>query len=385
MILFAYLLLLALNPAQKNSSGIRQEAIEAQMEELKIPKDLFIDVADPFSGETIKANPRNLLKTAESVLHYMQSMSQDEKNAIGSKIFSTKQEYIQEVIKTLKFIVDMLKRNPTKFSQKICDPNFINKNFKCIKWNGDQVAAKKLHGIDIPDGKIRLTNYLVFSVKGSNQKTREYPYALYSVPLDEKGLSGAEIESKKDKLLRFQYTKQDIYDGVLESKQNRDKVKPLVWLSQHDVEEALMQGTISVQMSDGKRKIFNVEKNNDIAYDKKLKDKFLQKRYWYFKEQKEILGYGPTPNRKIAIASKTAFAGDTKNIGLGQLVAIRYTNPLTKRDEIRLGIIADTGGAFENNLYQLDYFTGTFRTRDQFNNFIKKLPSHVEAYFLVKR
>ena len=52
--------------------------------------------------------------------------------------------------------------------------------------------------------------------------------------------------------------------------------------------------------------------------------------------------------------------------------------------EIRLGILADTGSAFVNNLYQLDLYCGIFRNRREFDNWRKTLPNVVDAYILVK-
>ncbi len=49
----------------------------------------------------------------------------------------------------------------------------------------------------------------------------------------------------------------------------------------------------------------------------------------------------------------------------------------------RAGIFADTGGAFENNLYQVDYLTGSYAGREAFYQANRHLPNYVTAYFMV--
>jgi hypothetical protein len=50
-----------------------------------------------------------------------------------------------------------------------------------------------------------------------------------------------------------------------------------------------------------------------------------------------------------------------------------------------LGVLGDLGGAFANNLYQLDLFAGVFRTKDAFKSWIKGISDAVQAYVMVKR
>ncbi len=159
------------------------------------------------------------------------------------------------------------------------------------------------------------------------------------------------------------------------------KVRPIIWLSREGIEEALLQGTISVTLPDGKQRLFNVDKCNDIPYDRSIKDKHAQKRYWYFKEVAGFYGF----KGKVESVPGISLAGDVYNLGLGKLIALKSTNKETHKPELRLGILSDTGGAFENNLYQLDCFTGLFNTRDEFNAHIKNLPMFAQAYILIKK
>jgi hypothetical protein len=55
------------------------------------------------------------------------------------------------------------------------------------------------------------------------------------------------------------------------------------------------------------------------------------------------------------------------------------------KQEMRIGLLSDTGGAFTPNLSQLDYYAGVFNTRAQFNREVRTLPAFAEAYFFIKK
>jgi hypothetical protein len=46
--------------------------------------------------------------------------------------------------------------------------------------------------------------------------------------------------------------------------------------------------------------------------------------------------------------------------------------------------LADTGGAFIKNLYQLDLFAGIFTKRMAFLDYLKKIPATEHAYLLYR-
>ena len=122
-----------------------------------------------------------------------------------------------------------------------------------------------------------------------------------------------------------------------------------------------------------------------MPYNRNKQPRF-QKSYGYFRKVEGIHGYKSNNERGIRLLPRVSFAGDIKKIGLGQLIAIRYTDPTTKQKKVQFGILADTGGAFRNNGYQLDYFAGTYLTRKKFKEEnIKRIPSYVEAFILVAK
>jgi hypothetical protein len=331
-----------------------------------------------FNHEKIVTDPKTLRKAAKVALNYFQKNKGLNAEITRPHIFSSQLVSPKQVEQTLQFIISTIEQDMGKNNFRILDTNFLARNFKFIKWNGDVLSARKnnvlvqkdgLTWVNIPQNKIRLTKYAIFNFNGSYNRTRKFSYPLYQI-IDKKFV-------EKD---RFLYTKQNVLAGALNTLPNRKKVKPLVWLSREDMDDAMMQGTVQVRLPDGKKRIFAIDLNNGIAYDKRIKELKKQKRFWYFKEIK-------SGNLKGTILEHggAVFAGDLINIGLGKIIAIKYKNLVNGRNEIRLGVLGDLGGAFANNLYQLDLFAGVFRTKDAFKSWIKGIPDAVQAYVMVKR
>ena len=56
------------------------------------------------------------------------------------------------------------------------------------------------------------------------------------------------------------------------------------------------------------------------------------------------------------------------------------------KKQLRLGVMADTGGAFLPNLYQLDFLAGIFKSQADFKQNIRQLPMYAQGtYILVKK
>ena len=66
-------------------------------------------------------------------------------------------------------------------------------------------------------------------------------------------------------------------------------------------------------------------------------------------------------------------------------MALRYKNKITKKLEMKLVVLLDSGGALKNNFYQLDFFAGVFDSKKQFKKSVRSLPEFVESYLLVKK
>lgn len=265
---------------------------------------------------------------------------------------------------------------------KMNDPLFIQQHFDFIRWYPDlkranQLSANKLLLQRLPANRILMTKYYVHLAKATKTATHKTPYALYALPKDETHLSLEQAETKPA-LIRFRYGKQAILKGAL----NKKAVPVLAYLSREDLESALLQGTVVVDFGDGRgKKTFNVHRNNNIAYDRS-KGPYQQERFWYFKQVNGIKGYGKDADHKITINPEVTFAADLKQWGLGKLLLIQYPD---KSGTLitRAGIFADTGGAFEDNLYQVDYLAGSYPGNNAFSKATSHLPDYVAAYFMV--
>lgn len=335
----------------------------------------FARKKEPFTQEQIVTDPLALLKEARHMLAYIEKYETSAYDRVHVGLLGVHGFTLQQVKDTLASLVDIIETDfKQRRPQRILDPHFLSAQFDCIAWAGDARSAAQ-HKKHLPENKLYLTQYFVPCVYGSMHKTRHFNCALYAVPADERGKTLHEIEQCKEAMIRFKYTKPQILAGILEKNK---LVQPLAWLSRHDFEHIMMQGTGLVQFDDGAVKGYSACSDNGRAYDRK-KDKYDQERFFYFKEISKIAGLSGT------LTPHVAFAGDIKHIGLGKIIAIRYANRQTKQPEIRLGILADTGGAFQKNLYQLDLFTGVFKSDAEFKKHIQPLPHAVDAFILFKK
>lgn len=343
----------------------------------------FRPSACPLANETVITNPDALLKAAQYSLYYFNSRRGCDRWFTRSKLLEKDLVTLEQTKNTLKFIIKTIKEDKKKGrKQRILDPQFLKKHFSFIRWHSDTRSALK-NKLHLPkwhdqgkllNGKIKLTSYAIFRRKGNYYKTKHYSCPIY-------GIVSKEFEKK----LRFKYTRQQILAGALEKPHFKKHVKPLVWLSKKDLEEAMMQGSVVVIMPNGKRRFFNVFKSNGFAYDKKLKHRSLQKKYWFFNEINKKTRIEERRILSFLNFGGVVFAGDYRNIGYGKIIALQYRNLRTRKKEFRLGVLADRGSAFSNNLYQLDLFSGVFNSYRSFKKFIDQFPPSLTAYILKKR
>lgn len=311
----------------------------------------------------INFNQSDLLTVLTNTRKYFQKYSQEDPDIQRTGILVTQGLTVKDILKTLDFMIVVLQEDITNNRPtRLQNPDFINNNFRVIKWSA--------HNPENPQQKkLRITKYAAFIHSGSRQKTSKYNIPIYALT----------EESRQNKFYT-KYTKQDVLSGIYEpGGKEFGKVKPIAYLTRNGLEAALMQGTVLVNFTDGTKEFLNVDKNNGMSYIRGLKAT-SQKRYWYFKEVDAIKGYGYKIDAKISIKPGVTFAGDVLNIGLGRIIVIEDNQNLLK-----MGVIADTGGAFLPNLYQLDFLAGTFASETEFENYIHKLPEYTNAYILVKK
>ncbi|MTJ11364.1 hypothetical protein FJR11_01875 [Anabaena sp. UHCC 0187] len=314
----------------------------------------------------INFNQADLLTVLTNTKNYFQKYSTEDPNIQRTGILVTQGVTVKDILKTLDFMITVLEEDiANNRTTRLQDPNFINANFRVIKWSA--------HNPENPQQKkLRITKYAAFIHTGSRQKTSKYNTPVYAI----------KEELNQDKFYT-KYTKQDVLSGIYEAGGKEfGKVKPIAYLTRNGLEAALMQGTVLVNFTDGTKEFLNVDRNNGISYVRGLKAT-AQKRYWYFKEVDAIKGYGYKIDAKISIKAGVTFAGDVLNIGLGRIIVIEDNQSGQKR--LKMGVIADTGGAFLPNLYQLDFLAGTFASERDFQRYIQKLPEYTNAYILVKK
>lgn len=326
----------------------------------------------PLSADTYAINGPALCATAKETLAYLNHGDNYDPRVIhDGKVFKVP---LEQVKATLTFIC--------QHQYEMRDPVFVKKHFDFIRWYPDVAHAKSLSAnkpllANLPSDKILMTKYYVHRAKAAKEPSQAYPFALYGLPKDEATLTLEQAEANP-KLTRFQYGKQAILKGALMNKH----VPALAYVNREDLEAALMQGTVEIDFGASQKPvIFNVHRNNNIAYSK-TKNPYQQERYWYFKEVDGIKGYGKDAEHKITVNSEVTFAADLEQFGLGKLLMVQYPD---KAGHIvtRAGIFADTGGAFADNLYQVDFLTGSYAGTKAFYQATRHLPNYVNAYFMV--
>ena len=323
---------------------------------------VFSTSSFPNVGVSFDAN--KLLAVLINTRAYFTQHSQQDPKVLRDGLLGRQGITIADILNTLNFMIAILQEDiaanrPTRLK----DPEFLQQHFETIRWNpyNPQNAGQE---------QLRITKYAIFTHSGSRTKTSTYDTALYH------------LTPTSDSFHR-RYTKQDVLSGIYESGGKEfGRVQPLAYLTRNGLEEALLQGTILVNFTDGTSAFFNVDINNGIAFIPGV-SQIKQHRYWYFKQVDAIKGYGYRSEAKISIQPGVTFAGDIYNIGLGRILALDTV--VGGRRTIQLGVIADTGGAFAPNLHQVDFLAGIFPNRAAFSSYSAQLSSHATAYILVRR
>ena len=240
---------------------------------------------------------------------------------------------------TLAAVVQITEEDARTGANRLADPAFIAAHFVWMS-----LQPHRARGLAPPTGApeaLRLTRYLVTQREGRTHPDGAFRHALYADP---------------GEAVRMASTRAEVMAGAWD----RAGARPLVYLTEAGVYDALLQGTVAVRTPDGATSLYNVDRPNGHAYRPTVRDPAQQLRYWSFRPVHGALGYGVADD-KIELEPMVSVAGDVMNLGLGALLAIETpAGP-------RLVILADTGGAFVENIAQLDLFGGSF-------------PSHAALY-----
>jgi len=344
------------------------------------------DNAPSFSHH-LNVDAKGLCEVASNTNTYIKKFPQDS-YAVHNGQSAGVTVSMSRVQQTLDFICRIhhedVKRNAPS---RLNNADFLKKYFEFMLWQPDKAKATKvakqstnavksrlLKGI--PEDHLLLTKYYTKLLTGSETRTSYFSQALYELPYDEQELSVEQAQEKKQELTRFKYTRQQIIKGAL---LNADLAKPLIWVSEEALHDVLLQGTGVLQV-DGLTRYFNVHRNNGIAYDYHI-GKREQARYWYFSEVPSILGYGKTIEEKIPLVPYVSVAGNVKQLGLGKLVLLSYST--NNASSSHLAVLADEGGAFDNNLFQLDHLVGSYEGWSDYHQANKHLPDYAKVWLMV--
>lgn len=352
-------------PAATNKPTTQYQVIdELKKSQFKVSSQKVLSSGN-LPPASVNFDAQKLLKVINNTKAYFAQNVNNDPDLSRSGILADQGVTVTDTVDTLNFMSQILQEDlAAKRPLRLQNSDFIKQNFRVIKWNATNPKEPNRQ-------QVRMTKYAVFTHPGSRTKTPLYNTALYQI-------KDNQIDTDYRK-----YTKQHVLNGVYEdSGTQKGGAQPLVYLTRDAVEDALMEGTTVIKFADGSREIFNVDRSNEIPYVKGL-DKSKQKRYWYFKQVKDIKGYGYKMEAKIPIEPGVTFAGDVLNIGLGKILVIEDTKG--KKKQLRLGVIADTGGAFLPNLHQIDFLAGIFDNQQKFQEYSKQLPEYTNAYFLVKK
>ncbi len=273
---------------------------------------------------------------------------------------------------TLDWLVRVAAADAAAEADRLADPAFLSRCLATWRWVPTIPRAGE---------ELRLTRYLVYDVEGRATPDAAFTHALWSLPHDEAGLGAEEAEARRGSLDRFRYTRQDVSAGVYrEGGAAAGRADPLVWLSHRNHEGAILQGTIAVTLpGEAAPRLYNVHRHNGFPYDRGVRDTRQQRRYWYFRAIDAVRGWAREPVAGPALRPWVSVAGGLDALGFGRVIALRTA------DGLRLVVLADTGGAFEGNLSQLDLYTGFHPSRAAFDAATSHVGDYAAAWIVAPR
>lgn len=329
----------------------------------------FVPHDPSWGGVVVSTSPLDLGMVARQAASNLRRLQGTDSPVATVGLLSELGITIEDVLRTLDHISRVAYEDRDAPVQRLQDPEWLAEHFEALHWQPDQKRARA-RNVELSDDVIRLTKYVIYTVEGSHVRTDRFDTALYGAP---------RLVDGKEPAIQYDLTRMDVYAGAYEpGGVAAGQARALVWLTRDAVNQALLQGTIQVRVPGEPTRMYNVHVNNGRAWQPGTADQSLQPRYWYFREVDQIFGVEQT-----ALRAEAAVAGDVYNLGFGKLVAIEW--PTAEGTELRLAILADTGGAFQPNLFQLDFLAGEFASKESFAEWVRSTPTRVRASVLVWR
>jgi hypothetical protein len=308
----------------------------------------------PLQATRVVADVPALARVAAATLRYRQTVADPK----GVQAGILGEAGVDQIDATLAFVVRIAAEDAGKAAQRLLDPAFLAEHLQLWAWDPPGEATT-----------LRLTRYGVWQMEGRTSPEGAHRHALYATPADED--------------LRRRYARQDLLGGVYEAGgAAAGQAMPLVYLTERAFLEANLQGTIEITVPGQAPALYNVDRSNELPYVRGAAP-LAQRRVWYFRKVDGVYGWGPEPAERVRIEGGATVAGDVANLGLGRLVALRV--PTAGGALLRLAVLADTGGAFDGNLGQLDWFGGIFPNSAGLYAATADLPQRVPAGLLTLR
>jgi len=359
-------------PGRRYESGVSPLLLAVALAwELRDPDDRptgrSVDAAALFptatlpSGATVRTDPAAIGAVAASTLAWLRAVPDDPASDPGLFVELGLDRARAEA--TLQLVVDTARAEPERLS----DPAWIAAHFELRRWLPDPGDTRTSRGN--LGRQLRLTRYLTPQVEGAATPDATHDQALWADP---------------GPGLRERYTRREVMEGAYLTGPDAGRATPLCWLTETAVHDALMQGSVSVRLPDGTTTVYGVDVPNGRPYrpDRRGRD---QDRFWYFRALPEgPKGYGPPGTPAIPLRAGAAVAGDVLDLGLGRLLLLAHPGP-DGAPVVRLAVLADTGGAFQPNLTQLDWYGGAFADHAGLYAAWRELPDRVDVYVLWAR
>lgn len=322
------------------------------------PEVVLVPAVPGWASGGVSTQRAHLAEVAENTARWLRSGDECAQLAVG--LPSSLGLDTPRTLDTLDTIARVAREDLSTGQDRLADPQFLEATFDLWRWHHDAEGAKD-RGHALPADRIRVTRYLVSQIEGRSVAEGTYQHALYADPGEQE---------------RLRYTRREVIEGAW----SEGGASPLVWLTEKGVYEAHMQGTVDVRLPDGSSRMFNVHQHNGHDYTPGVGSAW-QKKYWYFREVDGAYGFGspehcPNPG-KVKLAPMAAVAGDVHNLGLGRIVMLQGSGGLF------LTVLADTGGAFSPNLFQVDWYGGAFRSHGALYNATSAVGKTAQAGILV--
>lgn len=342
----------------------------------------------PEKTPLVETNAKDLDKLSSACLDFLNKSKDEAAKNVGTSIIES--GITQEVvISTLEFIntIQAEDHDHIKSNKKQADGSpwvyrmskywYLSQNFDFYRIYGNQSNAK-ISKVDLPFGKIKITKYAIFEFEVGRQISKKNNTEVYAIPEWVNPTSG-------QSQYRLRYTKEQVFGGVYRvGGEAQGKAKPLAFTTKSNVELVMLQGTFVGCFEDGTRKIFGVAGTNEEPFEVAIKHAD-QKRYIYFKELDDFYGYGKIKEDKIKIEPGLTFAADVNNFGIGKLMLACYEDTVSKKFKAKIGILADTGSAFADNSFHIDFLLGNYDSKKSFYKDADKIPSYCDVYILIKK